>query len=611
MNILIPDSWLREYLETNATPKDIQKCLSLCGPSVERINRADKDSIYDIEVTTNRVDCMSVYGIAREAYAILPQFGFTASLKPLSLYPLTPGKIAGFTIKNDPKLCKRIMALKVDNVRVEPSPKWLADKLTAVGQRPLNNLVDITNYVMWEVGHPTHVFDFDRLSTGQMIIREARKGEKITTLDDKTYTMQGSEVIIDDGTGRIIDLPSVMGTKNSVVVENTNSLLLFVDDVISSRVRYASMTHSIRTQAATLLEKDINPETSAIAMARMADLVKTLYPKAVIGQLVNIYPHPVSSPSISLPLSQISSLIGVDIPTAKIINILSRLDFQVSASSSTLTVTPPAHRIPDIQIPEDVIEEIARIYGYHNLPPALMSGQLPAPDHNQTFYWEDRIKNSLKYLGFTEIYSYSLVAKDHGLKLKNPLTEDWEYLRTSLFPSHRLVISENHGRVANMDLFEIANVYLPRTGDLPEEQSRLILTTTVSDYSRFKGIIEALLDDLGIKNLPIDIKTDSGLYYWEIPLSSLVSQATNSKSYTPISGFSPIFEDVNFTTPASYAQLEKKIYSLSPLIKQIEFIDKYNDKLTLRLTYHSDQKQLSGGDITPIREKINRFSSNV
>ena len=219
MNILIPDSWLREYLKTDAAPKDIQKCLSLCGPSVERINHLDKENVYDIEVTTNRVDCMSVYGIAREAFAILPQFGFTASIKPLRLPELIPGKIAGFSVRNDPKLCRRILALKIDNIQVAPSPKWLADRLTAVGQRPLNNLVDITNYVMWEMGHPTHVFDFDRLTTGQMIIREARKGENITTLDDKTYTLEGSEVIIDDGTGKIIDLPSVMGTKNSIVVE--------------------------------------------------------------------------------------------------------------------------------------------------------------------------------------------------------------------------------------------------------------------------------------------------------------------------------------------------------------------------------------------------------
>jgi phenylalanyl-tRNA synthetase beta subunit len=238
-----------------------------------------------------------------------------------------------------------------------------------------------------------------------------------------------------------------------------------------------------------------------------------------------------------------------------------------------------------------------------------MSGPLPAPDHNRVFYWESRIKTALKYLDYTEIYSYSLVAKDQGLKLKNPLTTDWVYLRTSLFPSHRQIITENRGRVNNMNLFEIANVYLPRTDNLPEEQPRLILTTTNSDYYRFKGTIEVLLSDLGIRNIPIDIKSDSDLFYWEIALTNLLSQATDSISYTPISKFSPIIEDVNININTSYAKLEKKIFSLSPLIKQIEVIDKYNDKLTIRLTYHSDQKQLSNDDITPIREKISKINS--
>jgi phenylalanyl-tRNA synthetase beta chain len=602
MNILIPDSWLREYLDTNATVKDIQRCLSLCGPSVERVHEGN---VYDIEVTTNRVDCMSIYGIAREAVAILPQFGFTAVLKPLHLSKLTTGDISGFTIKNNPELCQRILAVKVDNIKVEPSPAWLADKLISVGQRPLNNLVDITNYVMWEMGHPTHVFDFARLITKKMIIREAQKGEKIATLDEKNYILTGGEVIIDDGTGKIIDLPSIMGTANSVVVSTTTSALLFVDDVKSSKVRIASMTHAIRTQAATLLEKDIDPNSSLTAMSRMVYLLKSLYPNAKFSPVLDIYPQPPMPKTISLSLSQITNLIGVEIPVSQIKDILKRLDFQVTSTPTKLAVIPPSHRAFDIQIPEDVIEEIARIYGYHNIPSHLMTGALPIPADTKLFTFESQLKTSLKYLGFIETYTYSLVGHDQkGLSLKNPLSSDWTTLRPDLFPSHKQIITQNLGRVEIISFFEVANVYLPRKNDLPEEQLRLIVSTTDTNYSRFKGKLETLLVDLNIKHFPVNISSDSDILYWEVPVTDLMSKSSSVKTYVPTSKFAPIVEDINITPIGTYSDLLAKITSVSPLIKQIDLIDNFCGKLTLRLTFHSDEKQLSTDDIAPIREKL-------
>ena len=602
MNILIPDSWLREYLDTNATPKDIQKCLSLCGPSIERMHEGN---VYDVEVTTNRVDCMSVFGIAREAVAILPEFGFTASLKPLKLAKLTSGDIAGFTVKNDPNLCQRILAVRVDNIKVEPSPKWLADKLSAVGQRPLNNLVDITNYVMWEVGHPTHIFDFDRLTTRKMVIREAKKGEKITTLDEKTHTLLGGEVVIDDGSGQIIDLPSIMGTKNSVVVENTTSALLFVDDVKSAKVRSASMTHAIRTQAATLLEKDIDPNTSIVAMARMVELIRQLYPQAKFSNVLDIYPTPPTPKPISLPISQISNIVGVEISASQIKDILKRLEFQVSATATKLTVTPPSHRSFDVEIPEDVIEEIARIYGYHNIPSQLMGGVLPSPAETSHFVFEYKLKTALKYLGFTESYTYSLVENDpQGLKLKNPLSSEWTTLRTSLFPSARQIIQENLGRVDTLNFFEVANVYLPQKDNLPTEELRLIVSTTDTNVSKFKGKLETLLSDLSIQNFLLDINSHSNILYWEVPVHQLLSKFNPTKPYVPPSKFAPIIEDVNVSYQGNYSEIVAKLKSVSPLIKNIELVDKYGDKLTLRLTFHSDQKQLSSDDISEIRKLL-------
>src|SRR3990170_6589114 len=185
MNILIPDSWLREHLETKATPSEIQKYLSLSGPSVERVETIRKDPVYDIEVTTNRVDCMSVRGIAREAAAILPEFGIKAQRKTLRLPTLKSQKPLDIRIINNPKLCQRILAIKFTGIHIAPSPAWLRDRLVKVGQRPLLNVIDITNYVMWELGHPIHVFDYDRLTTKKIIVREAKPAETLVTLDEK------------------------------------------------------------------------------------------------------------------------------------------------------------------------------------------------------------------------------------------------------------------------------------------------------------------------------------------------------------------------------------------------------------------------------------------
>ncbi len=622
MNILIPDSWLREYLDTNASPHDIQRCLSLCGPSIERMHSTGSDSsnpdyIYDIEVTTNRVDCMSVYGIAREAAAILPQFGFTAKIKPLKLAKLSASDKPDLTIKNDPHLCRRLLAIKVSGITIKSSPDWIQNRLNAVGIRPINNLVDITNYVMWETGHPTHVFDFDRLTTKKMLIREAAPGETLVTLDEKPHDLVGGEVVIDDGTGQIIDLPSIMGTQNSVVQDSTTSVLLFVDSVISSKVRFASMKHTIRTQAATLLEKDIDPEIGLIAMKRMLQIVHTLFPKAQISGLEDIFPPLPPPAKITFPVSRVGNLMGASLPMSQIKEILKRLNFQVSSTSTAISVTPPSWRRFDILIPEDVIEEIARIYGYHNIPSELMGGILPTNRDDSGFLFESRIKTAWKYLGHTETYSYSLTTSANGdLALSNPLSSEWTHLRTSLTPSHLQIISENSGRIEHLDLFEIANVYLPKPADLPTEQLRLIVSTTRidtadsnhSNYFRFKGKIEAFLQDLKIGDFEIRISAHPNCYVWEVAVEDLLKKSTNTKPFTPISRFAPIYEDFNIKLTGSYSQLEKLIYSKSPLIKNVLLIDHYNDKITLRLTFHTDDHQLNSNEILPLREQIMQIS---
>ncbi|PIR60960.1 MAG: hypothetical protein COU68_01915, partial [Candidatus Pacebacteria bacterium CG10_big_fil_rev_8_21_14_0_10_45_6] len=272
MNILIPHTWLLEHLEADIEPKKLQEYLSLCGPSVERMYEREGDSVYDIEVTTNRADAMSVRGIAREAAAILPQFGVDAKLKPLTApdVPNPSEELVLPTITENDELNKRTLCVVLSNVDRAPTPDWMAKRLTALDMQIHDAAIDITNYITHELGHPCHAFDYDKLVAcgNQIIITEAEAGESFTLLDGATYTAIGGEVIFKDGTGTIIDLPSIKGTANSSVNANTKRILLLAESIDAKKVRFASMTHAIRTTAAQLMEKNADP-TLAIDVIRL------------------------------------------------------------------------------------------------------------------------------------------------------------------------------------------------------------------------------------------------------------------------------------------------------------------------------------------------------
>lgn len=615
MQILIPDSWLREYLETNATPKDIQKCLSLCGPSIERSTSVGNDTVYDIEVTTNRPDCMSVIGIAREAAAILPHFNFTAKLKsdPLLNYsPITTSpKVEYLKVKVDPALCLRFTAVLIKNVSVKNSPPVIFEKLQKVGMRGINNVIDVTNLLMHEYGQPIHVFDYDRIGKHTMHLRQSQPGETLTTLDGQSHKLPGGDIVIADGSGTLIDLCGIMGGLNSSVTPETKNVLLFVQTYAGSKIRTTSMNLAHRTSAAVLFEKNLPTQQVIPTLSRSIQLIEELSGGQTENSILDILSVQESEKIIKLdtPLSRLSEkIIGVNLNSKQISDILKSLNFKLLSENQ---IQIPYYRQYDIDIPEDLVEEIARIYGYHNIPPRLMSGSLPDPSYDKTFYWENRIKTALKYFGFTEIYSYSLVDKDLGLKLKNPLSSEWTYLRTSLFPSHQNIIETNLGRVGELNLFEIANVYLPKEHKLPEEQSRLIISSTNPDYLKLKGIIQSLLSDIGFPDLPINISSSQNILYWEIPMLDLLAKTTELKPYVPISKFTPVVEDINVIHKEKYETIVKQIRSASSLIKNIELIDKYSDKLTLRLTFHSNEKQLSAEDIAPLRLQIQANLSNL
>src|SRR3989344_1146454 len=305
MDLLIPDNWLRDYLKTKATPEEIAKNLSLCGPSFERIKEGKTGPVHSVEVTTNRVDSASILGIAREASAILPRFGLDAKLeipKIKSSQALKP-KIDYLNATVDGNLCKRFTCILIKCVNIADSPKWLQEKLEDCEVRPINNVVDVSNYIMLELGHPTHTFDFDKIKTAKMILRESKEDETLTTLDGKKHKLPGGDIVIEDGSGELIDLCGIMGGETSAIDEKTKNVLFFVQHYDPKRIRQTSMKLAHRTQAAALFEKNLDAEGIEFATRRGIDLLEELTGGKPEKQILDIYPNPYKEKTITVEKS--------------------------------------------------------------------------------------------------------------------------------------------------------------------------------------------------------------------------------------------------------------------------------------------------------------------
>ncbi|MBI1864092.1 phenylalanine--tRNA ligase subunit beta [Candidatus Woesebacteria bacterium] len=617
MDILIPDNWLRDHLKTTLNSKEIAKFLSLCGPSVEKITGTGKNLAYQIEITTNRVDSASVYGIAREASAILPRFGVKAhlvTLKTKSTQKLTK-KVVYLKVNIDEKLCSRFTACLVKNVKIDTSPKWLSDRLILSGIRPLNNIVDISNYIMLELGQPVHMFDYQKIQGSEMKLRCAKKGETIQTLDGKIYELKESDIVIEDGGKKLIDLAGIMGGNASKIDEKTQDVLVFVQTYNPINIRKTSMRLGVRTLAATIFEKGPDSAGVEIAVRRALDLVVKIAKGKPESKILDIYASSKKKKSISTSLDFINKKLGVNLTPKEISQCLQSLGFNPVWHKTNLEVDIPSYRANDIEIEEDIVEEVARIFGYHALPSKIMEGEIPTSKQGINFDFEYNLKNTLKGFGGVEIYTLSLVPKsfvgNEALKLKNPLGLDSQYLRTSLKPSLRQAANENLTS-GKFHLFEMANVYLPNKNNLPEE--KLTLAGIFSDFSyrEAKGILEALLLSINSKE-KINLKaiSDSKLYYYEFDVVSL-EKSIHLKRFIAPKKFPSQIEDitVSFSEKPKVGEIIEKILKLDGQIEKVEFIDLYKNSYTFRISYRNENKTLTNKEVEKIREKIlKRFYS--
>lgn len=661
MNILIPDSWLREYLDTKATPKQIKEYLSLCGPSIERIYEMDGEIIYDIEVTSNRPDAMSVTGIAREAIAILPRFGIPAKLLDdhyaskrgsTSLWVDKPER-KKLTIKTNSSLNPRFMALVFENVTVKSSPQWLTKKLEATGVRSLNNIIDITNYLLRAYGQPAHAFDFDAIADKgnhtTMILRASKKGEKITTLDGKSHTLPGDDIVIEDGKGRLIDLCGIMGAKNSAIKDTTKSVILFVQTYDALHIRRTMMHLAYRSEAGGLFEKGIDPELVFPAFSKGAALITDLSGATVASKLYDIYPAPYKASVVSVARTQVDAYIRIHLSDKEISEILTPLGFKTNMTKDVITVTVPSCR-RDVTIDVDVIEELARIYGYHNITSKLPAAAPPVLVPDATLHWEEEIKIRLRDWGFTETYTYSMISeelmdifkqdKKKTYKITNPLSQEWIYMRPHLTPSVLLALKQNLNLRNELKLFELSMRYEYSPGDIPREKPTLIVVWTGSKFYEAKGLAETLFHFMGISiSENIAKNNDTSLAWYnekrlslgeygsvgelsmsmlhlvgiDVPVTqlyldfgALALHANPTNTYIPIPKFPPSFEDLAFVVPDKtlIGPMIDSMKKIDPLIANISLLDAYENTRTFHVTYLSRDKNLTAEDIRPIREKL-------
>ena len=635
MNILISDNWLRDFLKTPASPGNIAKLLSLSGPSVEKVRRVGKDFVYSIEVTTNRIDTAGVYGIAREASAILPTAGVKAKLLPLRFKSRQPFVKSTDYLKAsvDLSLCHRFTAVVIRNVKIAPSPDWMQERLSAAGIRPINSVVDISNYIMVELGQPVHTFDYDKITGHKMTLRASRAGETITTLDGKTHKLPGGDIVIEDGEGRLIDLAGIMGGENSAIDESSKNVLLFVQTYNPLNIRRTSMILSQRSLAAEIFEKGIDQELVTAGIRRGIDLFEDLTGGKSEGKILDIYPNPVKVKTISVTLEFINQRLGVELSKSQISSCLGPLGFETAWKGRTLLTQVPSWRGRDIEIAEDIVEEVARIYGYHKLPSKLMEGAIPEPVESSPFVFEAKIKNILKGFGGVEVYTLSLVsgqdAGESSLKLKNPLGADTSTLRTSLRPSLVQAAKTNAGTKEPFHLFEMSNIYLPIKGELPAEVTSLAGIFSDFSYRKAKGQVGALLEELHINSkeegedsrgfLPdqrIVFKSDGkiigqfgtleeGYIYYEFPTDKL-SESVLSKKYTPIASHPPQIEDITFVFPqkTKIGEVMAKIKTASSVIHKISLKEIYSDAYTFRIWYQHPEKTLTNEDIEKPRGEV-------
>ena len=595
------------------------------------------DVILNLDVTPNRPDCLSVIGIAREIAALtgqslhLPEVGYEEVAPPIDQ------QIA--VEISAPDLCPRYCASLITGIEVAESPGWMQQRLLACGMRPINNIVDVTNYVMLEYGQPLHAFDYERIRGKKIIVRRASNGENVVTLDGVERALAGDMLVIADGE-RAVAVAGVMGGANSEVTEGTTSILLEAASFNPASIHYTGRTLRLPSEACMRFERGIRAELTLPALKRATQLMAQLAGGEAARGLADAYPGKLEPEPILLSTGEVKRILGVDFSLDQIVDALTSLGFECKQSgpASEALVLAPYWR-SDIHLAVDLIEEVARITGYDSIPTTMLSQPIPRQNPEPIIGLKREVRRSLTGYGFQEIITYSLISLEAQkrlspeahppepapLRVANPMTAEQEYLRPSLRANLLAALSSNRRHEdGGIRLFELGKVYLPRPNDLPDEPEMLCCLLSGSrlekswqggdelpDFFEAKGVVEGLLSQLGV-TADFDRCSDGSLHstkqaaiviggnrlgvvgelhpevlegfeitgaahLFEIDLAALLPFTTGHRLFQPVPRFPAIVRDMALIVGAEIThQKVLDIIKGFPLVERVTIFDVYS-----------------------------------
>ena len=656
-------NWLKDFVEIKITPQALAEKLTMSGLEITSLQAREGDFVFEAEITANRPDCLSVSGIAREVAAITGK-----KIKWVRSQESGVRSKGPLVIRiEDKKDCPLYIARIIKKVKVGPSPAWLKKRLELVGCRSINNIVDITNYIQFNWGEPLHAFDLDKLSKGAIIVRRAKNGEKITTIDAEEKALNQDILVIADEK-KPIAIAGVMGGKVTEVTEATKNILLEAAVFNPQVVRRSRRTLGIMSESAYRFERGVNLEIVEFASASASRLIEE-YAKGRCALSARTGSAKTKKGVINLGAEAVNKFLGVNISGAKIKQILDSLGFKVKAKGKfNFIVTTLSYR-QDVTGQIDLIEEIARIFGFENIPRSLPLVR-PKATGARTKGLVSLIKNILVGLGLNEVITYSLIDKDllegfdlgqaaSPIEILNPLSKEQAILRPTLIPSLSRCIAYNlNQKQEYVNIFEVAKVFTADKGAPKEELSLGIALSGSKPYLfegglvkdeagplHLKGILEALFEKLGIRDYKLATENNRQfpIYVGEQKIGLLLSLEKNALDKLDIKNKNVFLLELSLDKLFSYAQIKNKFVELAkypgiardisfilkvevsvkeilealkikggPLLSEIKIVDYYKGKqipagyrgLTVSCLYRSQERTLTEAEISPLHEQV-------
>ena len=488
------------------------------GDDIKPVINAD-DHVVEFEITPNRPDCLSVIGLAREVSATFDV--------PLTLHdPVVKGGADGVLCElldvetPDPELCPRYTARMVRNVKIAPSPKWMRERLRSMGVRPINNIVDITNYVMLEYGQPMHAFDYRYVKGGKIIVRRAKDGEELTTLDGQVRKLNRDHLVIADDT-RAVGLAGIMGGENSEIVSDTTDVVFESANFDGTCIRKGALALGMRTEASAKFEKGLDPMNTLPAVNRACELVELLGAGEVVDGVIDVLNYVPQPRAIRMDPERVNALLGTDIPPVDMYQYLERVNIVTEKKdfpNGPADVIVPSWR-GDVEGIADLAEEVARFYGYNKIPTTLMRGQTTLGSFTPEQKLENRLGELCRACGYSEIITYSFISPTYydkicwpedyaarkSFKILNPLGEDTSIMRTTTLPSMLEILTRNWNyRNKSARLYEVGRIYLSGGEDGLANETKVLTLGAYGedmDFYAMKGAIEAILKDIRAKDV--------------------------------------------------------------------------------------------------------------